>query len=175
MKACVTADDCQLKGNEICTESEGKCEYTCCQQDLCNDGNPGDGRLDALRCFHCEDPHSSTDLVFNHSTPVNQSFTRAQCEANQTKMYCSYGDKCAKVQRAFKQGDEQLYVERRSCISNAECRSLRMLCNGTRSIGNATSQCWYRCCDRDFCNSGSYINSALSLIVFATILDLISV
>ncbi|KAL9985780.1 hypothetical protein ACROYT_G008224, partial [Oculina patagonica] len=56
LKACVTTDECKLKGNAICKESDGECEYTCCQHDLCNDNVPA-GDLDARRCYHCEEPH----------------------------------------------------------------------------------------------------------------------
>lgn len=175
LKACVTTKECKLKGNEMCKESEGKCKYTCCQHDLCNDNSPGGG-LAARQCYHCEEPHGSASLVFNHSIPLNKSFTTYQCKANQSKMYCPHGNICGRVYRKFQLGSsDQFVVERRSCISTSECHHLRELCNGTKSVGNATSQCWYRCCDRDLCNSTSCVNLTLFLITFAAIFGVITV
>lgn len=175
LKMCVTADSCRHKGNNICNGSEGECYYTCCQQDLCNDDFPNGDQV-ALRCYHCKEPSGSGTFVFNHSTPLTESFTTSQCAAQQTQMYCPHENRCGRVIRKFQQGNgDEFVVERRSCISVAECDYLKELCNGTRSVGNATSQCWDLCCPHNLCNSASCVKLTLPLIAIATIFGVISV
>lgn len=116
------------------------------------------------------------NFVFNHSTPLTESFTTSQCAAQQTQMYCPHENRCGRVIRKFQQGNgDEFVVERRSCISVAECDYLKELCNGTRSVGNATSQCWDLCCPHNLCNSASCVKLTLPLIAIATIFGVISV
>ena len=57
--------------------------------------------------------------------------------------------------------------ENRFCASDDVCNDIEMLCapgNGTKNNGNATSQCWYKCCNTDLCNSTSRVNYTLLFI-----------
>ena len=176
LKACATKDDCQRIGNEKCTDTGGRCTYTCCQHDLCNNDNPISG-LSALRCYHCDGPDGSTSHIFNHSTPLNVSYTTGQCNDERTKIYCPSEYKCAKIFRLFRPDEYSLFeMERLSCISNAEAHALHKVCNRTEHrSGNATSWCSLMTCDDNaLCNLASCVNLAPFLIAFSTMLGMIS-
>lgn len=175
LKACATNEDCKRIGNEKCGETGGRCTYTCCQHDLCNNDNPSSS-LYALRCYHCEGPDGSTSHIFNHSTPLNMSYTAGQCHDDRTKIYCPSEYKCAKLFRVFRPDEYSLFeVERSSCISNAEVYALQNVCNRTEHRkGNRTSWCSLVTCDIDFCNLASCVSFSPFFIAFLTMLGMIS-
>ena len=177
MKACGTIEDCKRLGNETCTKTEGKCRYTCCQDDLCNNDSLARS-LDALKCYHCEGPNGRTRDVFNHSTPLNLSYTARQCVNKQTKTYCPSDNRCARLHRVFRPSDsDPIEVERRSCISDEESRSLQHVCNGTEhKVANETSRCRiFVCADRDLCNLASCVHLAPFFVAFSTMFVMISI
>ena len=167
LKACATMEDCKRKGHETCREAKGKCRYTCCQHDLCNDDSLARS-LDALKCFHCQGSNESD--VFNHSTPPKESFTSGQCDEQQRETFCPSDYKCARVLRLFRPyNDTTIEVERRSCISDEESSALQSICNGTEhKLANGTSWCQYYLCERDLCNLASCVHLAsFSVIAFS--------
>lgn len=171
LKACGTKEDCKRMGNETCTKTEGKCEYTCCHHDLCNNGSFS-RRLDALKCYHCEGPGGSTSHIFNHSTPLNMS---NDCDEEKKEFYCPREYKCARISRLFKPDKNNRFkVDRRSCISNAEINALQKVCDRTEhKVGNGTSICWLWACDIDFCNLAPGANLAPFVIAFTTMFGMI--
>lgn len=175
LKACGTKEACKRIGKEKCTETGGRCKYTCCQHALCNNDSSASS-LDALRCYHCEGPGGSTGHVFNHSTPLNVSYTAGQCYDDRKKIYCPHEYKCAKVFRVFQpDNDTQFEVERRLCISNAENHALRNVCDRTeRIVGNGRSWCSLISCTRDLCNLASCVNLAPFFIALLTVFGMIS-
>ena len=175
LKTCGTKEDCKRIGNETCTETVGKCIYTCCQHDLCNNDSLASS-LGALKCYHCEGPYGSSSLVVNHSTPLKMSYTARQCGHDQKEFYCPRDYKCATVYRKFRPDNETSFdVERRSCISNAELYALKDVCDRTEHIvGNGTSQCSFWLCDTDLCNLASCVSLAPSVIAFSTMFGMIS-
>lgn len=173
LKACGTKEDCKRIGNKTCTETGGKCTYTCCQHDLCNNDSLT-GSLAALKCYHCAGPDGSTSLVFNHSTPLNVSYTAYQCVREQTEMYCPREYRCARILRVFQQDNAKFEVERRSCVSSAERNSLQRLCNTEQIVGNETSLCQFRFCESDLCNLASCVNLTPFFIAFTTMFGMIS-
>ncbi|KAJ7393758.1 hypothetical protein OS493_003417 [Desmophyllum pertusum] len=106
-------------------------------------------------CYSCGNRTSqlnSTDQCnqsqVNHTyvlPPLDTSYTTSQCQANQTKIECPCGkNTCARVFRRVEQGSDVFEFENRFCASDDVCNDIEMLCapgNGTKNIGNATSQC----------------------------------
>lgn len=178
LKACGTKEDCIRIGNETCTETGGRCTYTCCQHDLCNNDSLAN-MSKALKCYHCEGPGGSTTHVFNHSTPFNVtvSYNTGQCFAERTEIYCPREYRCAIVSRVFRPDNgSTVEVERRLCISNAENVALRKVCDEIEHrVGNGTSWCRAFACDNhQFCNLASCVNLAPFFIAFSTMLGMIS-
>ena len=174
LKACGRKEDCKQMGNGICDITGGKCEYTCCQLDLCNNDSFSRS-LDALKCYHCEGPRGSNSHIFNHSTPLNMSYTARDCYEEKTEFYCPREYKCARISRIFKPDKNNTFkVERRSCISNAEINALQKVCDRTEhKVGNGTSICWLLACDRDLCNLAPGANLAPFVIAFTTMFGMI--
>lgn len=175
LKACGTKEDCKRVGNKTCTKTGGKCRYTCCQHDLCNNDSLASS-LDALKCYHCEGPDGSISHAFNHSTPLKVSYTARQCEAEQRETYCPSEYKCARVQRVFRSDNHTSFeVESRSCISDEELYALQNVCDRTEhTLGNGTSLCLFVACDRDLCNLASCVNLAPFFIAFSTMFGMLS-
>ena len=174
LKACGTKEDCKRKGNKTCMEAEGKCRYTCCQHDLCNNDSIADGS-DALKCYHCRGSDESD--VLNHSRPPNNSFTERQCNDQKWAAYCPSGYKCAIAHRVFKPANNNtpIEVEWRSCISDEESSALQSICNGTEhKLANGTSWCRVYLCERDLCNLASCVHLAPFFIAFSTMFGMIT-
>lgn len=174
LKACGTKEYCKRMGNEACANTGGKCKYTCCQDDLCNNGSFSSS-LDALKCYHCEGAGGSNSHIFNHSTPLNMSYTGRQCYNEITEFYCPREYKCAIIRRVFKPDKNNTFeLERRSCISNAEIDALQKVCDRTEhKAGNGTSLCFWRVCDIDLCNLAPCANLAPFVIAFTTMFGMI--
>ena len=165
-KGCASRNDREYVVNKICARNVKACKHSCCLEDLCNNNiSKGDG---CLQCFHCNGPDEG--LVFNHSTPLNISYTKYQCIADQTVTTCPNGHVCGIVSRHF-QGFE---VRRHSCISDEHCKYLQKLCHGNSTARNDTF-CQAVCCHRDLCNSTSCVNLTLLFIVLTTLFGVISV
>ena len=150
LKACGTMEDYKRLGNEICTKTEGKCRYTCCQDDLCNNDSPAE-RLEALKCYHCEGP--------------------IQCEHGRKETYCPSNNMCGIVHNRT----AQLHVERRSCVTREEYDALKKVCNGTGDIdANGTSWCQFHACYSDLCNLAPCVHLAPFFIALFTMFGMIS-
>ena len=88
-KGCVPVDSLRSKYNEICNQSKGvtECSHVCCRENLCNENiNQGEG---CLKCDYC--PGSEESLVFNHSTPLNTSYTSHQCNDESEQWFAHLG------------------------------------------------------------------------------------
>ena len=143
-------EDCKPIGKETCTKTRGKCKYTCCQYDLCNNDSLARS-LDALKCYHCEGTDGSH--VFHHSTPPT-------------------------VHRLFRHvlySDTTIEVERRLCISDEESSALHSVCNrAEHKLANETSWCRVYLCERDLCNLASCVHLAPFFIAFSNMFGMIT-
>lgn len=140
-KGCVPVDSLRSKYNEICNQSKGvtECSHVCCRENLCNENiNQGEG---CLKCDYC--PESEESLVFNHSTPLNTSYTSHQCNDESVTMVCPPWNFCVRLYRKF----QNFEVERRFCTSMEHCDDLNELCRGPNTRND--TYCHVRCCQHD--------------------------
>ena len=160
-KGCVPVDSLTSKYNEICNQSKGaiECSHVCCRENLCNENiNQGEG---CLKCDYCPGPEES--LVFNHSTPLNTSYTSHQCNDESETMVCPPWNFCVRLYRKF----QNFEVERRFCTSKEHCDDLNELCRGPNTRND--TYCHVQCRQCDMCNSTSCVHLAL-LSIFAAVL-----
>lgn len=160
-KGCVPVDSLRSKYNEICNQSKGvtECSHVCGRENLCNENiNQGEG---CLKCDYC--PGSEESLVFNHSTPLNTSYTSHQCNDESITMVCPPWNFCVRLYRKF----QNFEAERRFCTSMEHCDDLNELCRGLNTRND--TYCHVRCCQHDMCNSTSCVHLAL-LSIFAAVL-----
>ena len=148
-KGCFLEDDCSVfsqQCNEIVTNG-GVCEFSCCQQDFCNEGK--------LKCYHCDGPFPNASLGLNSSSALNQSYTAAQCISEQREVSCR-NRTCSRFYRRFvNEDDVEVEVELRSCFSSAECTKVNEFCRDIESEENSTAICKVLCCDTHLCNTAS--------------------
>lgn len=141
-----------LKGtcDGIIANGAEKCEFSCCQQDLCNDEiNPDT----VLKCYQCDGPFENGGLGLNSSSTLNQSYTRSQCVLDQHKVYCPNG-KCGRFVRRFEnQENVTVEVELRKCLSDSKCTEVKEFCKEKYENYNNTEICQYYCCDTKLCNN----------------------
>ena len=166
-------DDCSASLREQCNEIValgGECEYSCCQQHLCNeDFNPDS----VLMCYHCDGPFGNGSLGLNSSSAPNHSYTTSQCINEQRQVPCPNG-RCSRFFRRF---ENKVVVEIRSCRSHSKCNKVSEFCakENSDSAANTTKICQTICCDTDLCNSVPRVSFNLSLIVLTITFALLQI
>lgn len=154
LHGCATQNDCDTSEKSCASAASGRtnCETECCATDNCNMAPYKDSKL---RCYTCQSASSMDD-----------------CRQNSKAMTCQHGeDRCAKFSAEVMAGDHKIMVYRKGCRAQAACDKSKDLFG--QGCGTDGSECDFKCCEGDLCNTGLSSTVSFFMLIASTILSLV--
>lgn len=154
LHGCATQNDCDTSEKSCASAASGRtnCETECCTTNNCNMAPYKDSKL---RCYTCQSASSMDD-----------------CRQNSKAMTCQHGeDRCAKFSAEVMAGDHKIMVYRKGCRAQAACDKTKDLFG--QGCGTDGSECDFKCCEGDLCNTGLSSTVSFFMLIASTILSLV--
>ncbi|XP_068743692.1 uncharacterized protein [Montipora capricornis] len=171
-KRCLSQDDYEALAN-TCDEvrnSETECNFSYCQQDLCNDDvDPGT----LLKCYQCHGPFANPSVALEQQLTLHESYTTRQChDERRIVAHARLNATCGKLFRRQMNVENLTVAVSLSFLlsGESECKELDEMCRELRQNGtNPTEECDVFCCKMDLCNKATGLN----FIPFLSVLSLV--